>query len=67
MERSLDQENFILGNSQSNFVFMSKGDVLTLSNVGVKEREVEEWREKEFQQNLYEVLRDQRKDFYQIL
>jgi len=46
---------------------MLKGDVLTLSNVGVKEQEVEEWREKEFQQNLYEVLRDQRKDFYQIL
>jgi len=31
------------------------------------ENMIEEWREKEFQQNLYQLLKDERKDFYQIL
>ena len=41
---------------------------MTVSSVDVSgQREVEEWREKEFQQNLYQVLKEQRKDFYQFL
>ncbi len=47
---------------------MSESDILTVDTAGIsREQEVEEWKEKKFQQNLYTILKNQRKDFYQIL